>query len=247
MQCDEEKPKCGACKKKNRPCSYDYGKPLAFVVEDPNQLTKHGRSKTAPLVYALDRTSETDSSSNSLSSELRVTTERAAENGRGMFQTLAPLSVSKVRSTKKVEAYQKKKLHAYLQRLQSGSLNLHKPSCAETTLITRYIGMVGSGPVGYNPLSVLGTWIESIPSRMGSNRTLDLAVEFLINSYSVFWDDTYSNRRLAESTKAKALAELQLAVVNNQSTPSYDVALATKTHYAAEVGLLSGAYIINIS
>jgi hypothetical protein len=237
MQCDEEKPKCGACKKKNRPCSYDYGKPLAFVVEDPNQLTKHGKSKTAPLVYALDGNNENNDSSDLLSSDMRVTAERAADSGSGVFQTLTPVSVSKVRSSKKAEAYQRKRLHAYLQRLQFGSLNTHKPWSPETSLITRYIDMVGSGPVGYKPLSILGTWVESIPSRMGYNRTLDLAIEFLLDSYSVFWDDIYSKRRLAESTKAKALAELQLAVVKTPGTPSYDVVLATKTHYAAEVGL----------
>ena len=101
--------------------------------------------------------------------------------------------------------------------------------------------MVGSGPVGYKPMSILGTWIESIPSRMGHNRMLDLAIEFLLDSYLVFREDTHSKRRIAESTKAKALTELQLAVVGTQSTPSYDVVLATKTHYAAEVFLQPSA------
>ena len=65
---------------------------------------------------------------------------------------------------------------------------------------------------------------------------LDLAVEFLVNSYAVYWDETHSKRKMASATRAKALRELQLVVLNAQSKPSYEVLLATKLHYAAEVG-----------
>jgi hypothetical protein len=206
------------------------------VVQDPNQLTKHGRSKTSPLVYTLDVPNESNSASSSKTSELRVTTERVVGNGNGIFRTLASVSLtSKARPSMKAEAYQRRKLLVYLRRLQSGSSISPTPSSPETTLITRYIDMISVGPVNYKPLYILGTWIDSIPSRIGSNRTLDLAVEFLINSYSVYWDNSYSKRRLAEATKAKALSALQLAVVETQDCPSYDVVLATKTHYAAEV------------
>jgi hypothetical protein len=84
-------------------------------------------------------------------------------------------------------------------------------------------------------LSILGTWIQSIPSRVGSNPMLDFAVEFLIDSHAVYWDDSYSKRQVASATKSKALRELQLAVSQSQTRNTYEMVLATKMHYAAEV------------
>jgi hypothetical protein len=66
---------------------------------------------------------------------------------------------------------------------------------------------------------------------------MDLAVEFFVNSHAVYWDDTHSKRSLAGASKEKALKELQLFVMNANNKPTYEVLLATKMHYAAEVGL----------
>jgi hypothetical protein len=236
LQCDEEKPKCGACRKKDRPCSYSYGKASAFVVEDPNQLTKHGKAKVAPVVYTLENSEESTSSSVSTPSNLHITTEREAGNGQGFFQTLAPLSKRKAALSRKAAAHQRRKLELYLQQLQAeAALSIIKPSSPETTLIARYVDMVGSENIDYQPLSILGTWIQSIPSRIGSNKMMDLAVEFFVNSFAVFWDDTHSKRSLAIASKEKSLKELQLFVMNANKQPTYDVLLATKMHYAAEV------------
>ncbi|KAF1846184.1 uncharacterized protein K460DRAFT_377460 [Cucurbitaria berberidis CBS 394.84] len=235
VKCDEERPKCGACQKRDRPCTYSYGKATAFVVQDPNQLTKHGKSKTAPVVYTLDSSADEHASSSSPPSDLRITAEREAENGHGFFQTLAPKSKPRIRPSKKQAAHQKRTLERYLQKLQEDSALVPVgPSSPETTLIARYINMLGSETSGKQPLSILGTWIQSIPSRIGSNHMLDLAVEFLVNSYTVYWDDTFSKRKVARASKAKALKELQLVVMNAQGVPSYEVLLATKMHYAAE-------------
>lgn len=64
---------------------------------------------------------------------------------------------------------------------------------------------------------------------------MDLAVEFFVNSFDVYWHDTHSKRSLAIASKEKALKELQLFVFNANNRPTYDVLLATKMHYAAEV------------
>lgn len=64
---------------------------------------------------------------------------------------------------------------------------------------------------------------------------IDLAAEFFVNSYSAYRDRTHSKRRLAQATKAKALRELQLVVLNSRTQPTYDVLIATKMHFAAEV------------
>ncbi|UPX12008.1 uncharacterized protein EKO05_0002586 [Ascochyta rabiei] len=235
VKCDEDKPQCGPCSKKDRPCSYTYGRASAFVVEDPNQLTKHGKSKTAPVVYALESPEDTIRSPSSNASELRVSTQRKAESGSGTFQTLAPISVAKLRPSKKIATHRKNALETYLRRLQSdASLALIRPLSAESTLIARWVDILGSAPADNRPLSILGTWIQSIPSRVGSNTMLDLAVEFLIDSHAVYWNDGYSKRQIASATKSKALKKLQLAVSQCQTYSTYEMVLATKLHYAAE-------------
>lgn len=205
-------------------------------MQDPNQLTKHGRSRVEPVVYALNSSEETVSSSNSAPLELRLSTQRKAESGSGTFQTLAPVAIAKARIPKKAALYRKQALVAYLRQLQGeASLSIIKPSSAEGTLTSRWVEMLGSVHESSRPLSILGTWIQSIPSRVGSNSMLDLAIEFLIDSYAVFWDDSYSKRQTASDTKSKALRQLQLAISRNQSRNTYEVVLATKMHYAAEV------------
>ncbi|KAI8932438.1 hypothetical protein NX059_010624 [Plenodomus lindquistii] len=131
--------------------------------------------------------------------------------------------------------YRKRALQAYFEQLQHESPPLtFPPSSPETTLIAKYIGLLGPETLAKQPLSILGTWIQSIPSRIGSNRVVDLAVEFLVNSYATFWDDSHSKRRIARASKARALRELQLVVLDTQTAPTYEVLLATKLHYAAE-------------
>lgn len=212
-------------------------------MQDPNQLTKHGKSKVAPFVYALDSSEESSggtSSPASTSSSLafRISTQRKAESGSGTFQTLAPVSGAKTRSSKKAVAHRRKALSAYLHQLQfESSISAVRPSSAESTLIARWVDMLGSVPANSMPLSILGTFILSIPSRIGSNSMLDLAVEFLVDSHAVFWNDSYSKRQAAAATKSRALKELQLAVSQDCTRNTYEMVLATKMHYAAEVRL----------
>lgn len=206
------------------------------MVQDPNQLTKHGKSKIAPVVYTMESSAYSSSSGGSTPLELRVSMQRKAESGSGTFQTLAPVSVAKTRPSKKIVVHRRKALNLYLRQLQlEASLAMVRPACEETTLISRWIDMLGSAPAESRPLSILGTWIQSIPSRVGSNPMLDLAVEFLIDSHAVYWDDSYSKRQTAHATKSKALKELQLAVSQSQTRNTYEMVLATKIHYAAEV------------
>ena len=242
------RPKCGACKKKDRPCTYSYGKASAFVVQDPRQLTKHGRSRTSSAVYPLNSPDEGSSSSattsfstgstSTNSSDLCITTERHTEDRQGCFQTLAPRSRSRMQPSKMREYRQNLALQAHLQKLREESpLVPYQPSSPETALISRYVGVLGPDPAGRQPFEVLGTWIQSIPSRIGSNKMLDLAVQFFVDSHATYRDDMHSKRKVARASKAKALRELQLAVMNTDNKVTYDILLATKLHYAAEVSL----------
>jgi hypothetical protein len=72
---------------------------------------------------------------------------------------------------------------------------------------------------------------------------LDLAVEFLVDSHAVFWNDSYSKRQAAGATKSRALKELQLAVSQDCTRNTYEMVLATKLHYAAEVRMWDMAHI----
>ena len=211
---------------------------MAFVVQDPNQLTKHGKSRTTPITYSLAPSDEEFTSPSTTPPNLCVTTERRAEDGQGYFQTLAPRSKYRSHLSKKKINKQQRALEAYLWKLsEENTLVAHQPSSPETTLIARYVGMLGPDPIGRQPFEILGTWIQSIPSRIGSNKMLDLAVEFLVDSYGTFRDDTHSRRKVAKASKAKALKELQLVVMSTNTNTTYDVLLATKLHYAAEVSL----------
>ncbi|KAL6707001.1 hypothetical protein ACN47E_004951 [Coniothyrium glycines] len=235
VKCDEERPKCGACRKKDRPCIYSYGKASAFVAQDPNQLTKHGKSKTASVVWSLDSSPNDVASSESTPSDLQIMSGRPAGDGRGYFQTLAARSKPKYQPSKKRASHQKRLFQAHLRELQEESaLNTIHPSSQETSLIARYINMLGTESPDRQPLSILGTWVQSIPSRIGKSTLLDLAVQFLVDSYTVYQDDTHSKRKLARATKAKALRELQMVVLDTSNSPTYEVLLATKMHYAAE-------------
>ncbi|RMZ68480.1 Structure-specific endonuclease subunit SLX4 [Pyrenophora seminiperda CCB06] len=237
--CDEERPKCGCCKKKDRPCTYSYGKASVFVVQDIKNLTKYGIERTVPVMHSISASGPRTTSSPHSPSDLRITTERHAENGQGFFQTLAPRAKCKSQMSKKKLNHQQRGLEAHLQHLQAASVVVsYFPTSPETTLISRYIGMLGSDPAGKQPLEILGIWTHSIPSRMGSNRMLDLAAEFLVNSYAAYRDGMHSKRKLATQSKAKALRELQLVVSGVQNEPTYDVVLATKMHFAAEVRAL---------
>lgn len=205
------------------------------MVQDPNQLTKHGKSKIAPIVYALESSPTESSSSISTPSDLQITTERDAGNGHGTFQTLTPLSRRKNPASRRTAAYRQKKLEEHLQALLAESaVSTIRPSSSESTLIREYINILGSNSAELQPLSILGTWIQTIPSRIGHNRMIDLAVEFFVNSFAVYYDNSYSRRAQATASKERALKELQLTVLKANSRPTYDVLLATKMHYAAE-------------
>lgn len=142
----------------------------------------------------------------------------------------------KPRQSKKKNNRQQHALETYIQYLKEDSAIVpYQPSSPESALIARYIGMLGPDLSNKQPFAILGSWIGTIPSRIGQSRMLDLAAEFLVNSYAAYRDGMHSKRRLAKAAKAKALRELQLVVLDAQTQPTYDVLLATKMHFAAEV------------
>jgi hypothetical protein len=214
-------------------------------MQDPNQMTKYGKSMVPPVIYPLEslRTCNTlfapgpaTVPSATLAparipalSHLHLIGEMIAEDGQGVFQTLTPI---KVKKTPKTVRLYKRTHQAHLHRLQQeSSLVLHRPSSPETKLVATFIDLLHNNFKGPQPLLILGNWISSIPSRIGPSQMVAMAAQFFVHSFDASRDASHSNRTLALQTKGKALKELQLGVLAAQQYPTYDLLLATKLHY----------------
>ncbi|KAJ4299967.1 hypothetical protein N0V90_005215 [Kalmusia sp. IMI 367209] len=250
VTCDEQRPKCTACRKRDRECTYSFGKVSAFVVEDPTQLSKHGKPKIAPVIYPLDASHESSATSTTISSSstlpassalsstiLRQISIRDADSGHGEFMTLSIPTREKPKGVKKTSAQQRRKLQIHLGQLQDAK-TLPMPRqlvSIQTALAYRYLNLLGSRPTEEQPFSILGSWIQSIPSRIGISPAVDLAVEYLIHSFNVFQEPSFSAQRMALSVKAKALKALQMVVADESTRTTYDTAIAMKLHFMSEI------------
>ncbi|KAF1952958.1 hypothetical protein CC80DRAFT_537972 [Byssothecium circinans] len=257
VKCDEKKPACSPCCKGNRSCAYNFGNISAIVVEDPTKFSKHGKTKVAPMVYPLMQFSDITNSSpvSPLSkrsfepADFQTTTERDADQGKGVFRTLAMVSRDKANAVRKQpSARRKRRLEIHLDHLKRASaLLLYRPSAPTVALASRYISLLQARPSEQQPFSILGSWILSIPSRIGNSGHVDLAVEYMIDSFNVYRQDNFTNRNVALTSKAEALKVLQIAVDNEKSRATYDTILAMKIHFAAEIfmGIHNGYHMIH--
>ena len=244
-QCDEQKPKCSACRKRDRFCSYSYGKVTAFVAQDPVLLSKHGKSTGPSIVQpvlASNHLKSASTSSQSASPEssskdsLLVTSTRTANDDKGVFMTLTLLSKHTHPAARKHTAQQRKKLQDHLRRLrESTDLSSHRFSSPETALAARFLEILGRRSWKDQPLAMAGSWVETIPARIGKSPVVDLAIEYFADSYDVYRSDTFSTRRVALASKARALKQLQLVVSDDQTRATYNTVLAMKIHFVSEV------------
>ncbi|KAF2708132.1 hypothetical protein K504DRAFT_503327 [Pleomassaria siparia CBS 279.74] len=138
------------------------------------------------------------------------------------------------------------------------------PQSCESVLTLRYIHIFSSQALDQNPFSMLGSWIASIPERMGFDpTTLDLAVEFAVNAFLRFRDAGWETERMIRASRARALKSLFGALgeqagnrngngngngaVVGTGMAKYNLCLATKLHMAAEVGMASCYRVIHIN
>lgn len=212
-------------------------------------MTRYGRSMTNSVIYPLgsyqgsDESSTPDSASISSldvkmvdTSDLHLRGGMIASDGRGIFQTLAPMKMRSRKVSKKVEAFQRRRCHEHLLRLQQEkSLTSHRPLSSETTIAATFVSILRPDLEQYQQIFTLGNWLSSIPSRVGHSAVVTMAAEFFVHSFDVHRNRSHTNYTLALRTKAKALKELQLSVLASQERPTYDLVIATKLHYAAEV------------
>ncbi len=220
-------------------------------MQDPSQMTRYGRSMTTSTVHmAGPQHSSEESSPNSRSSsspdpsgfqipdtsDLHLRGGIIALDGRGVFQTLAPIRMKSKSVSKKPEAYLRRRCREHLLRLhQESALISHRPCSSDSKLAASFVDLLRSDAAHDHPIYTLGNWVSSLPSRIGSNPVVTMAVEFFVHSLEAQRDRSHSKHMLALRTKSKALKELQLWVVASQQRPNFDLIIATKLHYAAEV------------
>jgi hypothetical protein len=95
--------------------------------------------------------------------------------------------------------------------------------------------MTGVQAPDLSPTSVHNSWIDSVPSRIGSSSVLDAAVEYAVNSFTSFADTSEAAKKAALISRSKALKELRWSLTDGRATNRYDVLIATRLHAYAEV------------
>lgn len=94
--------------------------------------------------------------------------------------------------------------------------------------------MIGPQSQGDNPFTIHGSWLNSIPSRLGCSQAFDSAVEYAVDSFALFTDKSFSARNKASASRGKALRNLRLALTDVEET-GLDILLAIKMHFHGEV------------
>ncbi|KAF2792431.1 hypothetical protein K505DRAFT_387464 [Melanomma pulvis-pyrius CBS 109.77] len=248
VKCDEKHPKCSACSLKDRSCSYTYGQLSAVVIEDPNQYSSHGKSKTTPLIYPLRLLSEVPSEPHQ-DTKLRITMEKEAEKGAKKRPTRFPSTPSTITLSRKQSTSPRLDLlRRFPAHFSSIPSSLESP---ESTLTARYIRLFSASTLDKNPFSILGSWITSIPARMAYDPALYLAVEYAVNAFLKFCEPSWGRSVIAGRSRARGLKSLHGALSEQaeEKAVRYDLVLATKLHFSAEVlmGLTACYHTIHAS
>lgn len=206
----------------DRACTYSYGKPSAFVVEDPNQFSSYGKAKVTPLVYPIASYEHSKSIS---TSGPKLALVEAAEDEKNSSQisrnSRQPSSSLPLPRTSIISCTSSR-----------SDLSLLQPSSPESVLTARFIHLLGPHPQNPGPFVIDGLWAESIPARIGHSHVFDLALEFAINSFNFYRHATFSARKVAVVSRGKALKALRLEL---QKILSFDVLLAIQMHFHSEV------------
>ncbi|KAF2876009.1 hypothetical protein BDV95DRAFT_484801 [Massariosphaeria phaeospora] len=229
VRCDEEKPKCGSCKKKDRACSYTYGISAALVFEDPKQLSKHGKARTRPIIHPLKSYSDR--------APATARTMPSHQSAQKKSQETWPMSALVLRNERpRTSSASKTNTQPNAAPTPANlDLILPQPCSHETILLNRFLHMLGPQSVEHNPLSIYGTWISSLPARLGTSPVIDSAVEFAVNSFAAYRDPSFSKRSIAHKSRGRSLKELRNAVGYEKGISSYDTLAATKLQMTAEI------------
>ncbi|KAF2097766.1 hypothetical protein NA57DRAFT_76574 [Rhizodiscina lignyota] len=163
-----------------------------------------------------------------------------AESGVGIFQTFAPVDIS----TCDEEASRASK-RSRLDSPHSWSQDVVRPPvpqaplCSPTTnLAAQWIFMIGPVPPTEDPLSIFGSFMRLVPTRLGRTPALDAAVACFLSSYSAYRQQSLERFEAARSSNAKAVRYLRVALQDGKSRPNpLDLLITTKLLSSLELML----------
>lgn len=122
------------------------------------------------------------------------------------------------------------------------SLTLLQPSCPATSLRSRFVAVLNSHLENYSPFVIDLLWAEGIPARIGHDRIFDLAVKSAMDSFEYYRNGTPSTRKLALSSRCRALRSLRTQLCSEPL--SLSVAQAIRMHFYSEVCSYMYCYVL---
>lgn len=170
-------------------------------------------------------------------SDLDLRTQRIAANGSGVFQVFRNTTKKRPRG----ESPPSSNKHPSPARTMTSQQDL---------LVARWAAAMGYVNPHTNFVQVVCHWADIVPPRIGSDESLDLAVQYLIESAESHRLSRTDTSKSTQIVGAKAIRSLQTAIDRTISTQHVDdsVLLATLCHWLAElfVGVGSFYYILHI-
>lgn len=235
MQCDEQHPICGVCRRQCRPCIYktfnhhhhhhfiSENKELGGSADRPQKLINH---PTTLVNYPINNNREMlESKTKKLANDLSLKKSWRARDGNGVFQTLVLRNrETQIKIRKNVEK-------ATLAKSLSNTSSI---------LAARWISVeTHQSSSGNNAIRNLLEGFNIIPSRLGTSRPLDLAVECFLDSHLAFRKKDEDAMNVARSSSAKALKTLRIALLHHTSARmDLQLFLAVKLHAISEVSAI---------
>lgn len=181
------------------------------------------------------------SSSSNTKIFLSVRSARGVGKGRGLFQTLIPVHFQPDSKDKALlsqfqcqpSSGQRK------QRLPKNS-PIHPISSSDNAaLAAKFVAYLEQVDRDQTRCSALGSWMDSIPSRIGHSTVLDNAAACLIDGYNSFrHKHNQYFTKAAHRSYARNLAELRKALLDPNEVGRSETIASVKLLTAFEVGLM---------
>ncbi|CAI6274566.1 unnamed protein product [Periconia digitata] len=185
VKCDEVKPVCGPCQKKNRVCEAPVSK-YKFTEEHTT-----GASSAPPPIQTTFPALKLE--------KIAIVRSVPASDGGGFFQTMRLVRGRQNRPQDKIN-----NRHSVIRK----SPQMSSTESLQHTLCQTFQMYTG----GYR-ISALASFVTEIPARLGHSEALDCAVACLVNCHaSLCRNQAPVNDRMQEKLYAKSIVALQRAL-----------------------------------